>query len=163
MKYSSKYHLYLPEDTDPVKVSDLNANFEKLESVIADNITSEVSGTLTLNAIQDVTGANKESYTTLNLGKPIKKISFYFHGYVLGGQYWETTIGSVDGPTVIATEASGATSGGSFASGSITRTFSASIPKLTGSSSVTVTMFISTIAASHLAGGKITYAATLLG
>lgn len=167
MRISEYLKLRLPEDTDPVKVSDLTENFETLDGALASaSQDNEVVGVLTL--------PSSSGTVTLSLGKPIKRLIFsaYFHATVtITNQSNATGSGSGYAPLGLAT--SEFESGNVHGSASFTvrnaagATFSASVgfnanvPKLNGPSVAITYSYVANSVGTSTFSGKIRYCALL--
>ena len=85
MKYSENYHLWLPEDTDPVRVSDLSENFENIDEFLLGAYNSKLSiitGKVS-NISVAIEGADAATRSfTLDAGKPIKCILAWCSGRI---------------------------------------------------------------------------------
>lgn len=86
MKYSENYKLWLPEDTDPVRVSDLSENFENIDSLIRaannSNLSIVFGKVSSMSFTVTKTAGSASKRFTLSAEKPIKCIICRCSGYL---------------------------------------------------------------------------------
>lgn len=102
MEYSTNYNLKLPQDTDPVKVSDLSENFEEIDNLILGAYSSNlsvISGTLSGESFNISSDTSNQRTFTLNLGRPVRCILIKAGSYVT---YNNATYASISGAVTFA-------------------------------------------------------------
>ena len=97
MEYSTNYELKLPQDTDPVKVSDLSENFEKIDNLILGAYRSNlsvISGWLSGETFNISADSSNQRTFTLNLGRPVRCILAKASSYVTYNNATYASIGN---------------------------------------------------------------------
>lgn len=100
MQSTTNYNLNKPENTDEIKISDLNENFDKIDTELK-NVNNEIDG-LNENKVSttgDVSDTIVTEYTTtqtsfpsLSVGEKLKVVFGKINKFISDVKNWKTTV-----------------------------------------------------------------------